>query len=66
MSTQDIFIKNAQSNIRDWKHELIELEARAKQATETPEQLKVSAQRIIELKSQIATAEKQIQEAASS
>lgn len=66
MSTQDIFIKQAKSNIHDWKHELIELEARAKLAAETPDQLKVSTQRIIQLKSQIATAEKQIQEVANS
>lgn len=66
MSTQDVFIKQAKSNIHDWKHELIELEARAKRAAETPDQLKVSTQRIIQLKSQIATAEKQIQEVANS
>lgn len=66
MSTQDIFIKQAKSNIHDWKHELVELEARSKQAAETPDQLKVSTQRIIELKSQIANAEKQIEKVASS
>ncbi len=66
MSTEDVFIKQAKANIHDWKHELIELEARTKQAGETPDQAKITAQRIIELKSQIATAEKQIAGVASS
>lgn len=66
MSTQGIFIEQAKSNILDWKHELIELEARSKSAAGTPDQLKVCTQRIIELKSKIATAEKRLEEIAGS
>ncbi len=65
-TTEDIFIQQAKSKIHDWKHELFEIEAKAKLGIATAEQLQISAQRIIELKSQIATAEKQIQEAARS
>ena len=63
MSTDKVFIEQTKSKIHDWKHELIELEARVKQSVDTQEQSQVNAQRIIELKSQIAAAEDQIREA---
>jgi hypothetical protein len=61
MSTSDVFVRQAKSNILDWKHELIELEAKLGQGVQSPEQRQVSEQRIIELRSHIATAEQQIE-----
>ncbi len=66
MSTEDVFVKQVKANIHNWKHELIELEARSKQGGGSQEQSQVSAQRVIELKSQINAAEKQIEQFTSS
>lgn len=66
MSNNDIFISQAKARIDEWKKELIELEARVEQGVEDPEQSKICEQRIIELKSQIDTAQKQLQEIRSS
>ncbi|MEZ6138579.1 MAG: hypothetical protein R3C53_27160 [Pirellulaceae bacterium] len=66
MSNADVFIEQANSKIHAWKHELIELESRVQHSVETDEQSQVNAQRIIELKSQIAATEAQIRELSSS
>jgi small-conductance mechanosensitive channel len=60
MSSDAIFIKQAEDKIRQWKHELIELEARVNEGVEDPNQAQVCTQRIIELKSQIVATENQI------
>jgi small-conductance mechanosensitive channel len=60
MNTDTTFIKQAEAKIRQWKQELIELEARVEQGVEDPSQAQICAQRIIELKSQIESTESQI------
>ncbi len=62
MSSEPTFIKQTTAKIDEWNHELIELEARVEQGAESPDQLRVCAQRVIELKSQIDAAQKQLEQ----
>lgn len=64
MSTEQIYVKQIQAQIEQWKHEQIELEARVERGLDTPEQTQLSKQRIAELKCQIADAEKKLEHAA--
>lgn len=64
MSSDSVFVEQTKAKIHDWKHELIELEARVAQNRDAPDQLQVNKQRIAELKSQIDTAQQQIDKSA--
>ncbi len=61
MSTDHTFIKQTKAKIHQWNHELIELEARVQQGVEASDQLQICKQRIVELKSQIDAAQKQLE-----
>jgi small-conductance mechanosensitive channel len=61
MSIDHTFIEQTKAKIHQWNHELIELEARVKQGVEASDQLQICKQRIVELKSQIDAAQKQLE-----
>lgn len=60
MTSDTTFINQTKAKIHDWKHELIELQARVTRGVEDPQQTQIFNQRIIELKSQISSAEDQL------
>ena len=65
MNTDNTFTELTKAKINEWNHELIELKARVQQGTEAPDQLQICKQRIIELESQLADAQKQLEQLSS-
>ena len=61
MTIDHTFVEQTKAKIHQWNHELIELEARVKQGVEASDQLQICKQRIVELKSQIDAAQKQLE-----
>lgn len=62
MSNENHFVQQTLAKIAEWNHEIIELEARIRHAVDSPDQLRICKQRLLQLKSQRDAAENRIQE----